>query len=495
MECVPYSKVGGMADVVGALPKALAEHGCLGGTLSPWYPQATTLKGPPIPTLPKAPKKKRSKKKKGRAADVPAQGVVVHAEFPIEIGGTTHNVRLLRAGEHDLLVDLPAAFDRAGVYADPETGEGYADSLFRCLVLQQTARVALREGHIRADLVHCHDNHTGLLPAFLQDDDGPPSVFTIHNLAYQGVYEDKDFLLTGMDPSRFVGHSAFEFHGNFSLMKTGLVLANKVTTVSPGYADEVLGEEDGQGLDGVLRGRGEDFVGILNGIDMDAWNPATDAFLDAVYSADDVAGKSENKRALQERTGLDVDAGAPLFGVVSRITAQKGLDMLGPLLPWLVERGGQFVILGTGDPSVVEIFRNAQERWPQRVALVERYDEAEAHRIYAASDFFCMPSRFEPCGLTQMYAMRYGAVPIVTARGGLRDTVPPYSEETPEGTGILSTWATTDSYAGAVDYALKLFADGTHYERARSNGMTRNFSWHQSAAKYLDLYRSILGQP
>jgi starch synthase len=464
MECVPWSKVGGMADVVGALPAALRARGCSASVLTPWYPQ---LHGP--------------------------HGGKTIAEFDVDIGGWKHPVRLVRAARHVVLVDQPTAFDRPGVYADPITGEGWSDSLFCCLVLQQAARAAVRDGILPCDLVHCHDNHTGLLPTYLKDDGGPPSVYTIHNLAYQGRYAADRFALTGLDPSRFFGHAAFEFHGDFSLMKAGIVMADLVTTVSPGYAEEVVREEEGQGLDGVLRARGDRFVGILNGIDVKEWDPAKDKRLPHNFSVDDLEGRAKTRRALQDLAGLEVDDEAPLFGIVSRVTAQKGLDLIGPLLPWLVRAGAQVVMLGTGDPHILEVYRGAHGRWPHRVSLLERYDEEAARTIYGGSDYFCMPSRFEPCGLTQMYAMRYGAVPVVTSRGGLRDTVVPYTGEGSGGTGIVSTWATSDSYYGALDYALKLWAEEKQYAEAQRNGMERDFSWARSADTYLEHYRSLVG--
>jgi len=452
-----------MADVVGALPAALRAHRCTGTVLTPWYPQ---IHGP--------------------------HGGKVVAEYPIDIGGWSHAIRLIKVGRDAILVDEDAAFGRAGVYADPVTGEGYSDSLFRCLVLQQAARAAVRDGHVACDVVHCHDNHTGMLPAYLKDDGGPPSVFTIHNLAYQGRYGSDQFALTGLDPSRFFGHSAFEYHGDFSLMKSGIVMADLVTTVSPGYAEEVLRPEEGHGLDGVLRERGDRFIGILNGIDTKEWDPSSDPRLPFPFSPDELSPRAKNKRALQEMAGLAVDDDAPLFGIVSRVTAQKGLDLIGPLLPWLVRSGAQLVILGTGDPHILDVYRGAHGRWPDRCSLLERYDEEAARTIYGGADFFCMPSRFEPCGLTQMYAMRYGAVPVVTERGGLRDTVTPYTGERSGGTGILSTWATSDSYYGALDYALKLWAEPAQFSEAQRNGMLRDFSWKKSAARYLEAYRSLV---
>ena len=464
MECFPFSKVGGMADVVGSLPAALKDHGVQCRVLTPHYPQVTKVK--PGGEL---------------------------TSFDVWVGNTPHKVRLLDAPPHGVLVDLPSAYDRPGVYDDPRTGEGFGDSLFRCLVLQQAARLAVKTGRLKADLVHCHDNHTGLLPAYLRDDGGPPSLFTIHNLAYQGIYGGGDFWLTGIAPNRFYGHSAFEFFGDLSLMKAAILHANVVTTVSPSYAEEIRRPEFGHGLDGVLRLPGVHLVGILNGIDDEVWDPSKDPLLPARYSAARPANKAKCTAALRERAGLAADPDAPLIGMVSRVTRQKGLDLVGEILPWIARSGAQIVLLGSGDASILDHFRGARGRWPERVGLLEGYDEELAHLVYAGADVFCMPSRFEPCGLTQMYAMRYGAVPVVTKMGGLKDTVLPFDESHLDGTGVLADWATADSFRGALDYALQLYAKPKLWKRVRRNGMERDFSWRTSAAAYADLYRRVLG--
>lgn len=465
MECVPFSKVGGMADVVGALPAALRGEGVESRVLTPLYPQL--YRGATGPEI---------------------------AAFDVRVGDAAHRVRLLEGAGGAVLVDQPTAFDRPGVYYDPRTGEGFQDNLFRCLVLQQAARTALRDGHVAADVVHCHDNHTGLLPVYLRDDGGPRTVFTIHNLAYQGLYGGDQFWITGLAPVRFYGHSAFEFFGDLSLMKAGILHADLVTTVSPGYAAEIVTPEQGHGLDGVLRLLGDRLVGILNGIDVATWNPAADPLLPARYTAARPQGKALCAKALRERTGLEADASSPICGMVSRVTHQKGLDLVAAILPWLARRGAQVLLLGAGDPAILDLFRGAQGRWPGRVALVEGYDEELSHLVYAGSDVYFVPSRFEPCGLTQMYAMRYGAVPVVTKRGGLKDTVRPFDDDHPGGTGVLADWATAESFQGAVEYALDLFAQPDKWKRLRRNGMKRDFSWAASAREYARAYDRVLGR-
>ncbi len=461
MECLPFSKVGGMADVTGALPGVLAGLGVECRVLTPYYPQM--YKGPVGKEL---------------------------AVFDVWIGSAAHRVRLLEAEPFGILVDQPTAFDRAGVYDDP-AGHGYGDNLFRCLVLCQAARFALRQGVYAPDIVHCHDNHTAFVPVYLKDDLGPPTVFTIHNLAYQGIYGGGDFWLTGLDPKRFYGHSAFEYFGDLNLMKSAILHADLVTTVSPSYAQEIVTKEHGHGLDGVLRHVGDRLIGILNGIDEQAWDPATDPNLPAQYTASKPANKEKCKEALRARAGIENDPQAPIVGLVSRFTHQKGLDLLGGNLPWLVRNGAQVAVLGNGDANLLDLFHGAQGRWPGRVSILNGYDEALAHLVYAGSDVFCMPSRFEPCGLSQMYAMRYGAVPVVTRMGGLKDTVLPFDEERRDGTGVLADWATVDSVQGALDYALQLWRKPQLFHRVRRNGMERDFSWKRSAEQYAEAYRRV----
>ena len=465
MECVPFSKVGGMADVVGALPAALRGVGVEASVLTPYYPQVHT---DPV-------------------------GEELGA-FDVWIGDAPHRVRLVRGDEHVILVDQPTAYDRPGIYDDPHTGEGFQDSLYRCLVLQLAARVALQRGLIEADVVHCHDNHTGVLPAYLKDDGGPPTVFTIHNLAYQGVYGADQFWLTGISSDRFYGHSGFEYYGDFSLMKSGLSFADLVTTVSPSYAEEIVRPEFGQGLDGVLRGLGDRLAGVINGIDTDLWDPSSDPMLPATFSLEDLAGKAEVTRALRTKCGLNDDPAAPLLGMVSRVTQQKGLDLVGSILPHLMRRGAQVVLLGSGDPSILDLFRGAAGRWPGRVGLLTGYDEQLAHLVYGGADLFLMPSRFEPCGLSQMYAMRYGAVPVVTKMGGLKDTVPAFDEHTGEGVGVLADWATADSFQGAVDYALDLWPRKRLFSAMRRNAMQAEFAWERSALAYVELYERVTAE-
>jgi starch synthase len=450
-----------MADVTGALPEVLAGESIESRVLTPYYPRL--YQGPVGKEL---------------------------AVFDVWIGSSAHRVRLLEAG-HAILVDQPTAYDRPGIYDDPQSGQGFTDNLYRCLVLCQAARLAVREQVFPADVVHCHDNHAGFVPVYLRDDRGPPTVFTIHNLAYQGLYGGAEFWLTGLDPKRFFGHSAFEYFGDLSLMKAGILHADVVTTVSPSYAAEIVTKEHGHGLDGVLRQLGDRLVGILNGIDDRTWDPETDPHLPARYSAAKPIDKEQCKEALRTRAGLDIDPQAPVVGVVSRFTHQKGLDLVGANLPWFVRSGAQVAVLGNGDPTLVDLFRGAQGRWPGRVALLHGYDEALSHLVYAGSDIFCMPSRFEPCGLSQMYAMRYGAVPVVTKMGGLKDTVLPFDEEHRDGTGVLADWATADSLQGALDYALQLWRKPPLFRNVRRNGMERDFSWKRSARQYADAYRRV----
>ncbi|MBN8464547.1 MAG: glycogen synthase GlgA [Dechloromonas sp.] len=345
--------------------------------------------------------------------------------------------------------------------------------------------------------MHAHDWHAAMACAYLHAHPagGAASVFTIHNLAYQGLFPHDDCALLGLS-SRYLSPSALEFHGQLSFMKAGLKFADRITTVSPGYAREIATHEFGVGLEGVIRGRGSDVSGILNGIDTGVWNPAADSALAAPYDAERPEGKARNKAALQQQYGLQEHGDAPLFGVVSRLTAQKGLDLVLAALPDLVRMGAQLVVQGSGDAGLEAALRNAGAAHPGRVAVHLGYDESGAHRLIAGADVILVPSRFEPCGLTQMYGLRYGTVPLVRRVGGLADTVRDAGSAespAPDGNGFVFEAATPQALLDAAWRAVEWYRQPLAWRTLMRRGMVEDLSWDGPARRYLGLYEQLIG--
>jgi starch synthase len=345
-------------------------------------------------------------------------------------------------------------------------------------------------------VVHAHDWHAALACAYLRAHpvQGVRSVYTVHNLAYQGLFPLADHALVGLG-SAFLSSDGLEYHGQLSFMKAGLTFADGVTTVSPGYAREIATPEFGQGLDGVIRLRGSAMVGILNGIDEQVWDPGRDADLAVTYEAARPGGKAACKAALQREAGLEAAPGAPLLAVVSRLSHQKGLDLILDALPALLAQGVQLVVQGSGEPALERAFHAAASRHPGRVAAFIGYDEARAHRLFAGADGLLMPSRFEPCGLAQLYAMRYGALPVVRRVGGLADTVvdaDPAALAGGRATGFVFDDARADALAAAVGRLVTLYGDPPRWARLQQTAMTQDYSWRGPAGRYLALYEELV---
>jgi len=343
--------------------------------------------------------------------------------------------------------------------------------------------------------VHAHDWQAALAPVYLHfgGSPRPGTVLTVHNLAFQGQYPKDALAALGLPPHAYA-IDGVEYYGTLGFLKGGLALADRITTVSPNYAAEIRSPEHGMGLDGLLRQRGGALSGILNGIDTDVWNPATDAHLARRYDARDLAGRGANKSALQRRLGLAVDAAAPLFGVVSRLTWQKGSDVLLAALPALDALGAQLALVGSGDRALEDGFVAAARARPGRVAAVIGYDEPLAHQLQAGVDALVVPSRFEPCGLTQLCALRYGAIPVVTRVGGLSDTVVDANEmalAAGAGTGVMFGPLTPDGLGLALDRTVQLYRDRTVWRRMQLHAMAADVSWHRPAKKYAALYRGL----
>lgn len=463
-EAYPYSKTGGLADVSTALSKALGRLGHQVTLITPRY----------------------------RDID---PGALVD-EGRVHVAGEWWTVGFgevpLGPGARALFLDCPPLYDRAGIYN--EHGVDYDDNAVRFGVLAAAAVDWLSRQPAPHHIVHAHDWQAGLAPLYLRRASDPGTVFTIHNIAYQGIVDKAWVTRLGLSWADFtVG--GFEFFDRLSFLKAGVNFAGAVTTVSPTYADEIQRPEYGYGFDGVMRARREALGGILNGIDTDEWDPRRDPHLPVPYDASDLSGKVAAKRALLETFGLPVSdetLAEPVVGMVSRMVDQKGLDLISAIAADLPSMA-RFTVLGTGEPRYQDMWRGLAQWRPDRVAVHIGYDERRAHLIEAGADVFMMPSRFEPCGLNQMYSLRYGTVPVVRAVGGLVDTVRPYDSRNGQGTGFLfsdyAPWALRDT----LQAALALYRSNRRaWTRLQKNGMRKDFSWDRSAGEYVKVYKRVL---
>lgn len=392
------------------------------------------------------------------------------------------------------LIHCPGLYERPGIYA------GGDDDAVRFAFLSRAALVCCQHMGWPPDIVHCNDWHTGLAPLYLKREfswDGlfqdTRTVLTIHNIGYQGIFPERICDQVGLAQDREFLHREDLAAGIVSFLKTGILYADVLTTVSPTHASEIQTDAYGMGLQDLLRERADHLIGILNGVDYGEWNPATDRYLEHHYSGEDLSGKERTKLAVTQRLGLDASPRLPLLGVVSRLTSQKGFDVVfEPLREALGAGRVQFVALGTGEPAYVNAFRHLQEAFPGRAVFHHGYSEQLAHLIEAAADIFVMPSKFEPSGLNQMYSLKYGTVPIVRKTGGLADAVELYDSATGEGTGFVFDHFTSDAFRWALGYALDSYADPQAWKRLMLNGMARDFSWDRQGAIYVELYRRLL---
>lgn len=467
-EVVPFSKTGGLADVSAALPEALTRMGHEVTVVSPLYA--------------KVDRERHGVRSTGRA-------------FEVTLGGRTERFDVfeaqLPAGTRVVLLGHDGFFGRPELYG---TRDGdYADNHLRFAFFSAAVFRMLRGSRVCPSILHCHDWQTGLVPAFnhLYHLDLCGTVLTVHNLAYQGTFPAEVLPEIGL-PWEVFNPEQVEFYGKVNFLKAGLVFADRVTTVSPGYAREIMTPDYGCGLDGVLRKRSADVVGILNGVDYTEWNPETDRHLPARYGPNDLSGKVECRRALLAEYGLEPTEG-PVFGAVGRLAAQKGFDLVAAVLTDLVEMGARVVILGTGDRAVEEALLGAAAQHPRQVGVRIAFDDRLAHLIEAGSDFFLMPSRYEPCGLNQMYSLKYGTIPVVHAVGGLEDTVVDITEDPERGTGFKFRTFTREAFWDALRRAAALHADANALHAVRLRGMAQDFSWDAAARSYEALYVRILG--
>jgi starch synthase len=468
-ELFPFSKTGGLADMVGALARALAQAGHEVRVVTPLY-RGIREKFPAI---------KRE-----------------NWEFHTPLGANWfHGVLWSLEPEPNLkiyFIEQPEFFDRAGIYH--EKNVSYVDNDARYIFLSKCVVHLARWLPWRADVVHIHDWQVALVPALLQQQkregwgNPPPSCLTIHNLAYQGVFPGESFDLTNLARD-FFSPNALEYFGLMNCLKAGIALADVITTVSPRYAREIMTEEFGCGLDGLLRKRQDHLFGILNGVDYHEWNTEKNPHLFKPYSVARMAGKKICKTELQRLVALPVDCKIPLFGTISRLAEQKGVDIQLGALSEMLNSNIQFVQLGSGSPEFEEGYRELAARFPHKVAVRFGYDEKLSHRIEAGCDFFLMPSRFEPCGLNQMYSLRYGTIPIVRATGGLDDSVTDFSESPKLANGVKFFEYTPRALAKAIRKALAIYGEPNLFRQFRRNAMMADFSWAKTVGEYINVYK------
>ncbi len=457
-ECVPFVKTGGLADVCGALPLALERIKVPTVIVIPYYREVNT----------------RGFKVKQLSATV-AQTVL----------GKSIRVYLIKSKKY---------FDRVGLYGSAK-GD-FEDNLERYQYFCEQALGVIREYEADVNIVHCHDWQASLVPVLLKTKYKKDTAFarlkcllTIHNLAFQGIFTYQQFKQTGFDAKLF-GPNGFEFYGRMNLLKAGIIFSDMITSVSKSYAAEIQTADFGCGLEGVLKQKKNKPTGIVNGIDCDIWNPAHDKHLLKKYSAKSfVSGKKTHKEYLQKKFKFEVSPNVPLFGFVGRVTHQKGADLIAEAILQFEEKDAQFVIQGLGDQSITEKLKRTMRLMKKNVATVFEFDERLAHRIYAGSDFFLMPSRFEPCGLSQMISMRYGTLPLVNQTGGLADTVVPHKKR--NGTGFVMTKPSIDTLVANIEEAIKVYANSTKMKRLIVSGFNADFSWDKSAKEYKKVYACL----
>jgi starch synthase len=469
-ELHPYSKTGGLADMAGALAKSLAHAGHRVGVVTPLY-RGILEKFPGL-------------KKMDWHMDLPLGPRFVHAEvWTLEpVPGLTI-----------YFIHQTDFYQRNGLYG--EAGADYADNAERFIFFSKAAMHLARYLPWQPEIVHAHDWQTGLLPLLIQHErlqagwlKVPRTCFTIHNLAYQGIFPAAQYPLTNL-PLDYFNINGAEFYGKMNCLKAGIAFTDAITTVSPRYAREITTPELGCGLDDLLRRRQSSLFGILNGVDYEEWNTTKNPHLPFPYSVRNLAGKTKDKLSLQKEIGLPVNAEVPLFGTITRLAEQKGLDIELAALEEMLSTDMQFTLLGSGSPVFEKAYRELARRYPQKAAVRIGFDQGLSHRIEAGCDFYIMPSKFEPCGLNQMYSLRYGTVPLVRVTGGLDDTVVDISEEPELADGIKFTEYSGRALARALRKALVLYQEPKLLLEYRRNGMNADFSWDRMVQKYIEVYQ------
>jgi len=473
-EIEPFSKTGGLADVCGALPRSIARRGVQISVITPFYRETSRR----------------------------VHNAAVVAKIKIPVGPDIFTIHILTEQAHHevpvYFVRCDELFNRDGIYETE--GKPFADNHVRFICFCKAVLAFCRKSDLQPDILHLHDWQAALIAAFLQQPDYAPllrkstSVLTIHNLGYQGVFEPEVFKLTGL-PDSFWHLEQLEFWGKVNFLKAGIVNADVITTVSPSYAREITTTEFGCGLEGVLTNHKQDLYGILNGADYKVWNPAQDALIAAAYDARDLSGKQSCKRALLERFNLDSALiQQPLIGCISRLVDQKGFDLISEIFEELLQENAGFVLLGTGEKRYHDYFTRMAKRYPDRVGVLLSYDNKAAHQIEAGCDMFAMPSRYEPCGLTQIYSLKYGTVPIVRKTGGLADTIIDCDRDPERGNGFVFSNYKGQDLLDACRRALACYQQQQRWQALVQRCMACDFSWEVSANEYLKLYRRTLNK-
>ncbi len=479
-EVVPFAKTGGLADVCGALPKALAKLGHQVKVILPKYRMVD--------------------EKEFKLSEVKTDvGLIPVGDKSVKISVRSYDLPSPKV--EYLFVVCDEYFDREELYRDQSTGFDYKDNDERFILFARGTLGILKVLNWQPDIIHANDWQSALIPAYLKTLYAVNSffkhtkaVFSIHNIAYQGNFPKSTFDKIGVSKDLFYPTSPFEFWGNVNFMKAGICYADVINTVSETYAVEIQSSSEfGHGLEGVLRIRNADLYGIVNGIDYEVWTPEKDALISYNYSLKDLSGKRKNKELLLKLCNLPPsNRDVPLIGIISRLADQKGFDLLAQITDELLASDLQMVILGTGDEKYHRLFKEMRKKYATRISVNLRFDNPLAHLIEAGSDMFLMPSRYEPCGLNQLYSLRYGTVPIVRKTGGLADTIENYDPQTGEGTGFVFKNYDAAELLDTIRLALRVYKDKTTWAKLMKNGMQKDFSWETSAEKYVEIYQRAI---
>ncbi len=474
-EAVPFAKSGGLGDVLGALPEALSKAGHRVKLFLPYY-KAVRQQNFPIKPL-----------------EISGEIVIAGKIYKYKVQGYKHNKLPLEY----YFIENDNFFNRSELYRDNKTGEDYKDNDLRFVLFSKAVLETNNKLNWRPDVIHLHDWQTGLIPAYLKNEyqsnslyKNTKTVLTIHNLAYQGTFKADHFKNLGLPDKLFYATAPFEFFGKINFLKGAISFADKITTVSPQYAKEIQSKEFGCGLDGVLKDKEKSIFGILNGVDYKVWSPSRDKKIPYDYYHANLSGKRMNKVELLNETGMPYREKVPLIGIISRLADQKGFDLIEETAEDLFNMNIQMILVGTGEEKYHKLFKTIEQKYPDKFKAFLTFDDVLAHKIEAASDMFLMPSQFEPCGLNQMYSLKYGTVPIVRKVGGLANTVIDFTENHEEGTGFVFEKYTTSALLGKIEEAVQAYQKRKLWIKIMKRGMKQDFSWKKSAEIYIKVFSS-----